>query len=139
MAAASDEATITVGIGLIWFGDKLAVGVRPPGSALAGRHEFPGGKCHSGETPVEAAIRECEEETGLCVEALGLRLRTLHRYVHGRIDLHFFDCRPTVGTELKPPFVWVPVAELSALHFPDGNAEVLEDLRRTPFPIEASD
>src|SRR6187200_2851444 len=123
--AVADENTIVVGIGLVWDGDRLVVGVRQPGSALAGRHEFPGGKSHDDESPALATIRECHEETGLAVELIGLRLRTLHRYAHGHIDLHFFDCRTTSPGELKPPFEWRSVTELSSLHFPDGNAELL--------------
>jgi len=135
MAAASSDNLIVVGIGLIWSDDRLAVGIRSLGSALAGRHEFPGGKCHPGESPGAAALRECEEETGLAVELLGLRLRTEHRYAHGLIDLHFFDCRALSASELKPPFQWIPVAELGALHFPEGNYELLADLAQRPFPI----
>ena len=134
MAAASDDRLIVAGIGLIWSGDKLAVGIRPVDKELAGRHEFPGGKCKPGEAPEAAAVRECQEETGLAVEVLGLRLRTRHRYAHGHIDLHFFDCRAATSAELKPPFVWVPVGEMGSLHFPDGNNELLADLAKRPFP-----
>jgi mutator protein MutT len=132
---AMSEETIVVGIGLIWDGDKLVVGIRQPGKALAGRHEFPGGKCHDGESPALATIRECHEETGLTVELIGLRLRTLHRYLHGHINLHFFDCRASNETPLNPPFEWRSVRELGSLHFPDGNAELLADLARRPFPL----
>jgi len=131
----SEEKTIVVGIGLIWSGDQLVVGVRQSGKALAGRQEFPGGKCHDGESPALAAVRECHEETGLSVELIGLRLRTLHRYPHGHIDLHFFDCRPVSLGELKPPFEWRHVRDLASLHFPDGNAELLVDLAKRPFPV----
>ena len=138
MAAESDK-TIVVGIGLIWSGDKLIVGVRQPGSALAGRSEFPGGKCHPDESPDNATIRECLEETGLAVELIGLRMRTLHSYAHGHIDLHFFDCRPSFDAPLTPPFEWRSVRELPSLHFPDGNAELLADLANRPFPITVTD
>ena len=134
----ADEKTIVVGIGLIWDGDRLVVGVRQPGKALAGRHEFPGGKCHDGESPELATIRECNEETGFAVEIIGLRLRTLHRYAHGHIDLHFFDCRMVSPGELKPPFEWRSIQELCSLHFPDGNAELLADLAKRPFPLSAT-
>jgi 8-oxo-dGTP pyrophosphatase MutT (NUDIX family) len=82
-----------------------------------------------------AAVRECFEETGLTVELIGLRLRTLHRYAHGHIDLHFFDCRPRFEQPLTPPFEWRHVRDLGSLHFPDGNAELLADLAKRPFPI----
>jgi 8-oxo-dGTP diphosphatase len=133
--AEASEKTIVVGIGLIWSGDKLVVGVRQAGSALAGRSEFPGGKCHPDESPTDATIRECFEETGLKVELLGLRMRTLHRYAHGHIDLCFFDCRPLIESPLNPPFEWRSVRELASLHFPDGNDDLLADLEKRPFPI----
>lgn len=58
-------------------GAEVAVAVvTGPAGVLAGRRRdgiprwvFPGGRIHDGETPVDAAVRECAEETGLTVAA----------------------------------------------------------------------
>ena len=48
--------------------DQFLGGPRGDEQVLAGYWEFPGGKIKSGETPEQAAIRECLEETGLHVQ-----------------------------------------------------------------------
>ncbi len=47
--------------------DRVLV-CRRAGGVLAGRWEFPGGKCEPGEAEADALVRECREELGLAVE-----------------------------------------------------------------------
>ena len=47
--------------------DRVLLAQRPPGKAMAGLWEFPGGKVDPGETPEVALIRELHEELGIDV------------------------------------------------------------------------
>jgi 8-oxo-dGTP diphosphatase len=121
-----------IGIAIVEHFGKFLVGARPPGVPLAGLAEFPGGKCRAGELPAECAARECLEETGLRVSPITLLLRCEHDYAHGRVDLHFWLCRPVdagdVGTEHRG-YRWVPREDLAVLDFPEANAPVIALLR----------
>lgn len=98
---------------------------------MPGVWEFPGGKCEPGETPEEAAVRECREETGLTVVVRSRRRITTHRYPHGLFELHYLDCEPDdpgAEPDLASGFLWVRSADLPALTFPDANGPILADL-----------
>ena len=47
--------------------NRVLIAQRPPGKAMAGLWEFPGGKVEPGETPEDAVIREMAEELGVNV------------------------------------------------------------------------
>ena len=125
------ETVVKASIGIIGREGRFLVRMRPAGTVYAGYWEFPGGKCEPGELPEHAVLRECREETGLCVVVGGLRRRTLHRYPHGLVELYFYNCtsrdqaaEPTVETGFR----WVAAKELAALKFPEANDAVVEEL-----------
>lgn len=64
---------------------------RPPGKAYAGYWEFPGGKIEAGETVVDAAIREIDEELGIRIRTANLWRRERFSYEHAHVELNF--CR----------------------------------------------
>lgn len=100
---------------------------------MAGRWEFPGGKCEPGETPEAATARECLEEVGVEVEVGRLERRTRHRYPHAFVELSYYHCRMSEPTAEPAPgsgFRWVPAAELAGYQFPDANEPVVEALAR---------
>jgi 8-oxo-dGTP diphosphatase len=129
--SAPAERPLPVAIAIIRRGDRFLVRQRPAGTVYAGYWEFPGGKCEPGESPAAAAERESLEETGLCVSAGRLRRQITHRYPHGLVQLHFFDC--TITDDAAEPASelgcrWVTAVELPALRFPEANEAVIAEL-----------
>ena len=59
---------------------RVLIAQRPPGKALAGRWEFPGGKLQPGEAPYDGLVRELREELGVEVGAAERLLRYSHDY-----------------------------------------------------------
>lgn len=125
----SGQQTKPVAVAVVRHQGRFLVGIRPTGIALAGYSEFPGGKLLPGESPQQAAVRECQEETGLAVTVVGQFSTQLHDYAHGRLEIHFIDCRPdNAQAEPRPPFVWIDAAELAERTFPEANAALLAQL-----------
>ena len=103
------------------------IGQRPAGVPLAGLWEFPGGKLEGQETAEQAAVRECCEEAGIDVMVCGEYPSAVHTYDHGRVELHFFRCRPRDALqEPSPPYRWVAGSELDRYEFPAANAALLK-------------
>jgi 8-oxo-dGTP diphosphatase len=79
---------------------RILLARRPPGRAMAGLWEFPGGKIEPGERPEQSLIRELEEELGIIVEEPCLAPLTFAS--HGYADFHLlmplYICRKWEGT-----------------------------------------
>ncbi|HEX8486266.1 (deoxy)nucleoside triphosphate pyrophosphohydrolase [Sphingomonas sp.] len=68
----ADNATFllpVVAAALIDGEGRVLLQQRPPGRAMAGLWEFPGGKIEARESPEQALIRELEEELGIVLAA----------------------------------------------------------------------
>jgi 8-oxo-dGTP diphosphatase len=129
----SGDSVTRVAIAVVESADRFLVGLREPGTALAGFHEFPGGKLESDETPEDAAVRECWEEAQLAVVPSSRIEVIRHEYPHGDVELTFVHCRP-VTADPSPPagrFEWVERQRLSTLRFPDANRAIIETLCRS--------
>lgn len=118
-----------IAVAVVESAGHFLVGVRPEGVPLAGKHEFPGGKCQSDETPRSCAVRECREETGLLIVPREHLMTTTHEYAHGTVELNFWRCSlsPDVPdcAAASGSFNWVRRSKLSDLDFPEANAEVV--------------
>ncbi len=79
--------------------DRVLLARRPPGKAMAGLWEFPGGKVDLGETPEVALIRELNEELAIDVTEACLAPFTFASHVYD--DFHLlmplYVCRKWEG------------------------------------------
>ncbi|MGE0759886.1 MAG: (deoxy)nucleoside triphosphate pyrophosphohydrolase [Pirellulaceae bacterium] len=129
----SEEEVLDIGVAVVERSGWFLVGQRPTGVPLAGFWEFPGGKVGPGETPAEAAVRECREETGLQVTVVHDWGQHVQPYAHGELRLHFLGC--TVAEDRpapQAPFLWVPRTRLAELDFPVGNRALIGRLIEAP-------
>lgn len=129
-------AATKIAIAVVESDGHFLVGTRADDAPLAGKAEFPGGKCLPDETPRSCLVRECGEETGLMVIP-GSHLATVtHEYDHDTVELHFWKCNlaPDLPDRASAtePFRWVSRSELSELNFPEANTQVLSLLLNTP-------
>lgn len=117
-----------IAIGVVRHDGKFLIGQRPEGKPLAGLWEFPGGKVEAGETPAEAARRECLEETGLRVVVGEQYPEVVQQYDHDRVRLYFFACTPADPASLADVgagYIWVTGQELASYEFPTANARLV--------------
>ncbi len=120
---------IPIAIAVVEHEGQVLIGPRGPEGPLAGYWEFPGGKIEQHETPEQAAVRECLEETGLSVQVEQPLAEVEHRYAHGTVRLHFLRCVPAQSDcAVQPPFRWVSRTSLADYRFPDANAQVVTAL-----------
>ena len=130
-----DRPSIEIGIAVVSHDGCYLIGLRAAGAPLAGLWEFPGGKVRPGESPADAAVRECREETGLSVVAETSCAVIEHDYEHGHLRLHFWRCSAAPDAALAdapPRFRWVRAAELPNYEFPPANAPIIDLLIARP-------
>jgi mutator protein MutT len=106
---------------------------RLEGTHLAGRWEFPGGKCEPGEAHEACLARELNEELDVRCE-VGEEIFTVeHAYPERTVRLHFHratllgEPSPQQGQEMR----WVDRSELRTLELPEAD-QGLVDLLTPP-------
>lgn len=111
---------------------------RPEGKQHGGLWEFPGGKIDPGEGPVEAALREMEEELGVGLEAHALMPVS---FAHSgeahsgerRVLLLLYVARAWSGDPVAregQQFSWVAPDALPNLDMPPLDIPLVRDLLR---------
>jgi 8-oxo-dGTP diphosphatase len=93
------KLTLVVAVALVDVDDRVLIAQRPPGKALAGLWEFPGGKVEPGERPEQALIRELREELGIEVKEPCLAPLTFasHAYDDFHLLMPLYICRKWEG------------------------------------------
>jgi 8-oxo-dGTP diphosphatase len=123
---------LTIAVAVVVHDGRVLVGKRSATAAqAAGMDEFPGGKLEPGETPADAAARECLEETGIAAR-IGERLDAVETTAGDRaITVIFLAGAPLDPAAVPtPPFEWIGIADLRTRMFPAANAGVIAMLER---------
>ena len=137
MAAIEAEAlplVLVVAVALVDVDGRVLLTQRPPGKAMAGLWEFPGGKVHEGETPEAALIRELKEELDIDVAEACLAPLTFasHRYERFHLLMPLYVCRRWNGTMMAregQALAWVRPARLENYAMPPADKPLVAVLR----------
>jgi 8-oxo-dGTP diphosphatase len=136
MAATAAEGlplVLVVAVALIDADGRVLLTQRPPGKAMAGLWEFPGGKVETGERPEQSLIRELREELGIAVkeECLAPLTFASHVYPDFHLLMPLYVCRrwegfvaPQEGQALK----WVKPSELRNYPMPPADEPLISHL-----------
>lgn len=85
-----DRPVVDVAVGvLIKPNGEFLLTSRPVGKVYAGYWEFPGGKLESGETVVQALVRELHEELGITIDLATPWRVEMVDYPHALVRLNF--------------------------------------------------
>lgn len=123
------EAALAVGWSAGPDGPLLLVSQRPPGKRFAGFAEWPGGRIEPGESPLDAALRELAEETGVrgeacCSALLMVHLDTSDRAIRFHVHTVELPHRPLPQPiECVNPR-WLPAHQALELRFPPANGAI---------------
>lgn len=122
---------VEVAAGLIVRGGQILIAQRPGNAHLGGLWEFPGGKCHPGESFEACLTREVMEELGLTV-AVHEQIFSAEHHDPGRhIRLRFYRCTILAG-EPRPleceACRWIIPSEISAYPFPPADLPLVHQI-----------
>jgi mutator protein MutT len=110
-------------------GDRYLVGRRPPEKRHGGLWEFPGGKVLEGESRLDAAVRELDEELALEVVALGRLLLSVEDDGSDYV-IEFFETT-TIGSPKASEHTevgWFTVGELESLELAPADERFVREL-----------
>ena len=109
---------------------RFLLATRRPGSHLAGKWEFPGGKIREGEAPEQCIRREISEELMADVEEPRQLFAMSFDYAEHSVNLHFMLCLLPDGVEPRPAegqkCAWFSPDELWNLDMAPADAAALE-------------
>ena len=127
------KLTLVVACALVDADKRVLIAQRPPGKALAGLWEFPGGKLEPGERPEQTLIRELQEEIGITVQEACLAPLTFasHAYENFHLLMPLYICRRWEGDVIAregQSLAWVRANKLRDYPMPPADIPLI-----TPF------
>ena len=114
--------------------NKILIGQRPVGKALAGLWEFPGGKQEEGETVEQCIIREIKEELNVECIVKDFLLTVSKEYEHGAFQLMVYSASikdiQNLTANVHQKLLWVTPQEMDNYEFPPADAEIIDFLKK---------
>jgi 8-oxo-dGTP diphosphatase len=134
VVAPKSKTLFVAAVALIDADGRVLLAQRPPGKAMAGLWEFPGGKVGPDETPEVALIRELKEELDIDVTASCLAPFTFasHAYDDFHLMMPLYVCRKWQGTVRGvegQALTWVRPARLGDYDMPPADKPLIAMLR----------
>lgn len=113
---------------------RVLIAQRPPGKAMAGLWEFPGGKVHPQETPEAALIRELQEELGIetrptCLSPIAF---ASHGYDGFHLLMPLYVCRTWRGhpsPREHSDLAWIRPVRIGDYAMPPADLPLIAQLR----------
>ena len=134
MVQETRKLVLVVACALIDPDGRVLIAQRPPGKAMSGLWEFPGGKIEPGERPEETLIRELHEELSLTVKEACLAPFTFasHDYADFHLLMPLYLCRRWDGTPMPrehQALKWVKPKDLGQFPMPPADVPLIPMLR----------
>jgi len=101
---------------------------RPKEAHQGGLWSFPGGKVEGDEMPLDTAVRELKEETGLSGKLWRHIVKSNHSYEDRKLHFLIFGCAAKSHEELncRDKNLWVRVDELDDYPMPEANSKFIK-------------
>jgi 8-oxo-dGTP diphosphatase len=127
------KLTLVVACALVDPDGRVLITQRPPGKALAGLWEFPGGKLEPGERPETTLIRELHEEVGITVREACLAPLSFasHAYEGFHLLMPLYVCRRWEGIVVAREgqnLAWVRANRLRDYEMPPADLPLIPHL-----------
>ena len=134
MSSAGFRLVLVAACALIDPDSRVLIAQRPPGKAMAGLWEFPGGKVEPGERPEETVIRELREELGIAVKEPCLAPFTFasHGYPTFHLLMPLYLCRNwdgEISAQQGQELAWVRASRLAEYAMPPADEPLKAMLR----------
>lgn len=131
--SAAGQPLYVAAVAMIDDHGRVLLAKRPPGKAMAGLWEFPGGKVEPGERPRPALARELSEELGVEVALADLWPFTIasHRYDDFHLLMPLMLCRRWSGVPSAregQDIAWATARALAAFPMPAADAPLVAEL-----------
>ena len=129
----SAKIVLVAACALVDADGRVLIAERPPGKAMAGLWEFPGGKIEAGERPEETLIRELSEELGITVREACLAPLTFasHSYPDFHLLMPLYVCRKWEGdaiAKVHTRLTWVRPNRLRDYAMPPADEPLVSHL-----------